>query len=296
MVAKDSIARLDREPANELRRQLIVDLIVDPVRTPSTCTGDFVTRHRDDWRTVITPTRFATAAEKPGRTTPTADEQIGAISVSTISAFALDLDSRQTKPVPVMVAREAAPVAVNGPSTSKSAVSAVTRNVPTKADRATVLLWNFDSLGIMSSLLVSRTIRVNAPAQEIFNLLADPGRHHEIDGSGTVTGSKQLAPARLSNGARFGMSMKLGVPYKITNEVIEFEEGRVIAWRHFGKHTWRYQLEPISDNATQVTETFDGTTSRLPFALSITGAGKRNARAIEATLTKLSAHFDVAAK
>jgi hypothetical protein len=188
--------------------------------------------------------------------------------------------------------------APTGPAvlTSPVTVSPVSSKAPRMLRRFSGFLATLTNFDTMTSLLVSRTIRVNAPAQEIFNLLADPGRHHEIDGSGTITGSKVAVPTRLSKGARFGMSMKLGVPYKITNEVIEFEEGRVIAWRHFGRHSWRYQLEPISADATQVTETFDGTTSRLPFALSITGAGKRNAAAIEATLTKLSALFDTSAE
>ncbi len=144
----------------------------------------------------------------------------------------------------------------------------------------------------MSSLLVSRTAVVDAPAAEIFNLLADPSRHHEIDGSGTVKAAQPEAPKRLSAGAKFGMSMKLGAPYKITNTVIEFEEGKLIAWRHIGHHTWRYQLEPIGDGSkTSVTETFDGTTARAPFALLLTGAHKRNAKAIEKTLVRLTEKF-----
>ena len=51
-------------------------------------------------------------------------------------------------------------------------------------------------------------------------------------------------PERLSQGATFGMDMKpFGMPYKIRNTVVEFDEGRRIAWRHFGGHRWRYVLE-----------------------------------------------------
>ena len=52
------------------------------------------------------------------------------------------------------------------------------------------------------------------------------------------------------------MSMKKGVPYKITNEVVEFDEPTVIAWRHMGQHVWRYRLRPV-DGGTEVTEEFD---------------------------------------
>jgi uncharacterized protein YndB with AHSA1/START domain len=80
---------------------------------------------------------------------------------------------------------------------------------------------------------VARTRFVPAPAQEIFDLLADPRQHALIDGSGTVQ-SAVSGPERLSQGATFGMSMKMGVPYRIKNTVEEFEEGRRIAWRHAG--------------------------------------------------------------
>ena len=74
-------------------------------------------------------------------------------------------------------------------------------------------------------------------------------------------------PERLSLGARFGMDMKLGIPYRITSEVVEFDEDRLIAWRHFGHHIWRYRLEPAEDSetpATTVTESFEWGTARFP--------------------------------
>jgi hypothetical protein len=51
---------------------------------------------------------------------------------------------------------------------------------------------------------------IAAPADRIFELLANPDRHHDIDGSGTVRDAKQ-SPPRLTMGAQFGMSMHLGV-------------------------------------------------------------------------------------
>lgn len=132
---------------------------------------------------------------------------------------------------------------------------------------------------------VSRTVVIDAPADQLFALLADPRRHADFDGSGTVR-SQLKAPDALSKGARFGMKMKLGVPYTITNEVVEFEPGRLIAWRHVGKHVWRYELEP-SGTGTQVTETFDWSTSRAPRALELLGYPKKNAVSIEKTLQRL---------
>ena len=141
-------------------------------------------------------------------------------------------------------------------------------------------------------LFVSVEKVVPATADRIFDLLADPARHSEIDGSGSVKKSLTEKPQRLTLGAKFGMSMKLGVPYKITNTVIEFEEGRRIAWRHFGGHTWRYILEPVGDGSqTKVTEQFDGNTSKLPIALKLQKAHIRNKESIEKTLDNLAALF-----
>ena len=92
---------------------------------------------------------------------------------------------------------------------------------------------------------VSRTIK--ASPEDIFDVLAHPARHSEIDGSGTVKASRGGADERLSQGAKFGMDMRIGLPYIIKNTVVEFEEGRRIAWRHFGRHIWRYELQPTED-------------------------------------------------
>ncbi len=136
-----------------------------------------------------------------------------------------------------------------------------------------------------------RSIVVNAPASEIFDLLADPARHHEIDGSGTVRNPRATAPARLSPGAKFGMKMKYGVPYSITNTVVDFEENEVIAWRHLGKHVWRYTLEPLDGESTKVTEEFDWRTALFPPGLKLINAPRDNAQAIEKTLDRLAKLF-----
>jgi uncharacterized protein YndB with AHSA1/START domain len=137
---------------------------------------------------------------------------------------------------------------------------------------------------------VVRGIRfVPAEPQAVFDLLADPAQHPVIDGSGSVRGTTDV-PERLALGSKFSMSMKLGVPYKVTNEVVEFEEPSLIAWQHMGKHVWRYRLRPV-DGGTEVTEEFDFRPAPSATALKLFGAPKRNAKAIEATLDRLVAHF-----
>jgi uncharacterized protein YndB with AHSA1/START domain len=136
--------------------------------------------------------------------------------------------------------------------------------------------------------VISESVEVAAPPEVVFAILADPRQHARIDGSGSVQ-EMLRGPERLSKGASFGMDMKLfGLPYKIRNTVVEFEEGRRIAWRHFGGHRWRYVLEPI-EGGTRVTESFDYSRYGLPQRLVIELAGfpERNRAGIAATLVKL---------
>jgi uncharacterized protein YndB with AHSA1/START domain len=105
---------------------------------------------------------------------------------------------------------------------------------------------------------------IPAAPEAIFDLLADPSRHQEIDGSGTVREAKG-GSERLGLGSTFGMSMKMGVPYSMVSTVIELDENRLIAWqttgptaigKHVGGRIWRYELEPV-DGGTKVSESWD---------------------------------------
>ncbi len=132
---------------------------------------------------------------------------------------------------------------------------------------------------------VGASIVVGAAPATVFELLADPRRHAEFDGSGTVR-SAVNGPPRLGPGARFGMAMRWGVPYRISNTVVEFEEGRRIAWRHFGRHVWRYELD-ADDGGTRITETFDYAPALSPRLLELTDTPRRNLASIQATLNRL---------
>lgn len=137
--------------------------------------------------------------------------------------------------------------------------------------------------------IVSVSQFVPATPTQIFELLASPKMHAEFDGSGTLRGQLQ-APARLSLGAKFGMSMKLGLPYRITNEVVEFDEAKRIGWRHFGGHVWRYILEPV-EGGTLVTEQFDYSTNRANWFLRAMKAIPTNEISMRKTLLNLAKRF-----
>jgi uncharacterized protein YndB with AHSA1/START domain len=143
----------------------------------------------------------------------------------------------------------------------------------------------------MADRMVSAERVIPADAQRIFDLLANPAMHPVLDGSGSVKESRSGNPERLAQGAQFGMDMKMGVPYRMKNTVVEFDEGRRIAWRHVGKHTWRYELTPV-DGGTLVKETWDWSPMGLAGkAVELAGFPKKNKASMEKTLDRLAEHL-----
>lgn len=104
---------------------------------------------------------------------------------------------------------------------------------------------------------VSATTKVDAPWQEVFDFLARPANHAVMAGTDTVRGALRPEQRLTGKGQRFSMKMRWGVPYLVTSRVVEFEEGRLIAWAHFAKHRWRWEVADNGDGTSTVTETFD---------------------------------------
>jgi Polyketide cyclase / dehydrase and lipid transport len=139
---------------------------------------------------------------------------------------------------------------------------------------------------------VTRRVRVHAPAAEIFPLVADPHRHAELDGSGTVRDVPVKGPHDPKPGDRFTVGMTMfGVPYSITSTVTEFEPDRLMEWQHPAGHRWRWELVELEPGLTQVTETFDYSTSRTRVLLDLVRFPAKNANGITATLKALATRF-----
>ena len=137
---------------------------------------------------------------------------------------------------------------------------------------------------------------IQAPPGALFAVVADATRHPEIDGSGQLVKAKDGAPQHLVLGSTFGMSMKMGVPYTVTNTVIEFEQDRRIAWqtvlagplgRLLGGRIWRYEFEPV-DGATMVTESWDLSQDKQAFFLKNPKVGQHTAASMSKTLDRLA--------
>ena len=133
-------------------------------------------------------------------------------------------------------------------------------------------------------------ITINASASKIFDLLANPTCHQLFDGSGTIQRSIS-GPDRLFLGAKFGMAMKIKIPYRIKNTVVAFEENKKITWCHFMKWSWCYELNDLGNGQVVVTESFDA--SNIPayasWWLKKTGAMAHNPKWMAKSLVRLKA-------
>ncbi|OMC34222.1 polyketide cyclase [Mycolicibacterium fortuitum] len=122
----------------------------------------------------------------------------------------------------------------------------------------------------MTEETMSTACTINAPAETVFAVLADPTTHQAIDGTGWVRESidgKQLTEV----GQVFRMAMYHdnygGMHYEMANRVEVFEPPRAIAWLpgqgaddanlDFGGWIWRYDLKPLGEDRTEVMLTYD---------------------------------------
>jgi uncharacterized protein YndB with AHSA1/START domain len=138
---------------------------------------------------------------------------------------------------------------------------------------------------------IARKVTIDAPVAQVFALVADPHRHHEIDGSGTVQ-DEITGPDRLSPGAKFTAHMKYGVvPYKITSTTTAFADNELVEWQHPLGHRWRWEFRAIDDTHTEVTEVWDYHENKRAKMLELIKYPKKNAAGIESTLSGLAARF-----
>lgn len=117
---------------------------------------------------------------------------------------------------------------------------------------------------------VSATTVINAPAEAIFAVLADPTNHAAIDGTGWVrecVGAEPLTAA----GQIFRMPMyhpnHPDGHYQMANRVEVFDPPSTISWKpgydtedgvlRFGGWIWRYDLAPAGSSNTTVTLSYD---------------------------------------
>ena len=117
---------------------------------------------------------------------------------------------------------------------------------------------------------VSATAVVDASAEAVFAVLADPTTHAAVDGTGWVTEAVDSEPLTAA-GQVFRMSMyhpdHPDGDYETANQVEVFDPPNVISWKtgydagdgtlEFGGWVWRYDLESSGPAETTITLSYD---------------------------------------
>ncbi len=139
---------------------------------------------------------------------------------------------------------------------------------------------------------VARASRViERPAADIFEQIADPALQPAWDGNDNLS---RAEPGQRVRAVGDVFVMTTTKARERHNHVVEFEEGRRIAWcpaepggEPLG-HLWRWELRPLDDSRTEVTHTYDWTDlqdeSRVPRARATT------AERLRASLDRLALH------
>jgi uncharacterized protein YndB with AHSA1/START domain len=125
--------------------------------------------------------------------------------------------------------------------------------------------------------VVSASREIAAGPERIFELIADPAVQPRWDGNDNLASAPAGQRVRRV-GDVFTMTLTKGSIRE--NHVVEFEEGRRIAWmpaepgQKRPGHLWRWELEPVGPVRTRATCTYDWTQltdeKRLPRARATT--------------------------
>lgn len=133
-----------------------------------------------------------------------------------------------------------------------------------------------------TSKKLTATKVIDAPADKVFALLADPAKHPDLDGGGMTKGPTEDSAAPIGGiGQVFTMNMhqdQIG-DYRMVNTVTAYIPDARIGWGpqmdpsceaaenfkgvEVGGHTFTWDLQE-TDGGTEVTETYDWTSVKDP--------------------------------
>ncbi|MGH3563095.1 MAG: SRPBCC family protein [Mycobacterium sp.] len=137
--------------------------------------------------------------------------------------------------------------------------------------------------------VVSASREIASPAVRIFALIADPSQQPRWDANDNLAEAEAGQRVR-AVGDVFAMTLTLGVVRE--NHVVEFEEGRRIAWlpaepgQEAPGHLWRWELGPLDPARTRVTHTYDW--SQLTDPNRFARARATTADKLQASLSRLA--------
>jgi uncharacterized protein YndB with AHSA1/START domain len=138
--------------------------------------------------------------------------------------------------------------------------------------------------------VASASREIAAGAERIFELIADPAQQPRWDANDNLAEAASGQRVR-AVGEVFTMTLRRGSVRE--NHVVEFDEGRRIAWRPAEPgqeppgHLWLWELEPIDSSRTRVTHTYDWT--RLTDEKRFARARATTPDRLQASLARLAA-------
>ncbi|MDQ6642579.1 MAG: polyketide cyclase [Actinomycetota bacterium] len=112
---------------------------------------------------------------------------------------------------------------------------------------------------------ISAQRTIHAPAAAVFQVLSDPHKHVEVDGSGFVRGLDR-GDRITKSGQQFRMNMvgdHMGGEYQTDNVVSAFDVNKMIGWKTAPAGTeppgweWLWELKSGGSDTTDVTLTYD---------------------------------------
>ena len=105
--------------------------------------------------------------------------------------------------------------------------------------------------------MISAETILRAAASDVYALIADPARHTELDGGGSVRGLISGDTPELREGDTFTEKMFLGIPYRMSPTVVRAEKNQILSWRMPADHYWTWEIADNHDGTVTVRETWD---------------------------------------
>lgn len=131
---------------------------------------------------------------------------------------------------------------------------------------------------------------IDAPADDIWALFANPHRHPDLDGDGMarLQPGSVYGPQRLQAGDTFGVHMRKGpIPYYMNLLCLQSRPGEEVAWKTLAPAFWRWRFKALGEDRTLVTGEWVPTNRLMAPVFAALNVMTANHRGLTGTLDRL---------
>lgn len=131
---------------------------------------------------------------------------------------------------------------------------------------------------------------IDAPADDIWALFANPHRHPDLDGDGMarLEPGSVYGPQRLQAGDTFGVHMRMGpIPYYMNLLCLQSRPGEEVAWKTLTPAFWRWRFKALGEDRTLVTGEWVPTNRLMAPVFAALNVMTANRRGLTGTLDRL---------